>query len=411
VKQNKKKIFNDPVYGFITIQHPLLFDLIEHTWFQRLRRIRQLGLSHMVYPGALHTRFHHALGALFLMGQAIETIRSKGHEITEEEALSVQVAILLHDIGHSPFSHALEHSIIRGLGHEAVSILFMEHLNDEFHGQLTMAIRIFKNDYPKKFLHQLVSSQLDMDRLDYLNRDSFYTGVLEGTIGAQRIIKMLDVFEDKLVIEEKGIYSIEKFLVARRLMYWQVYLHKTVLSSEQLLVAILQRAKELTLAGASLFATPTLQLFLLNEFTGADFIKNDGLLAKYAKLDDYDIYASIKVWADHPDLILSRLCIGMIDRKLYKIRLQKEPFDKEILESYQEKVRAMYHLKEDELHYFAFEGNISNSAYNPLEEPIRILHRDGTLTDLTTASDQLEVAVLSSPVKKHFLCVLPELID
>lgn len=365
----------------------------------------------MVYPGALHTRFPHALGALFLMGQAIETIRSKGHEITEEESLSVQIAILLHDIGHSPFSHALEHSIIKGIGHEEVSILFMEQLNKEFNGQLTVAIRIFKNEYPKKFLHQLVSSQLDMDRLDYLNRDSFYTGVLEGTIGAQRIIKMLDVHDDKLVVEEKGIYSIEKFLVARRLMYWQVYLHKTVLASEQLLVAILQRAKELTTKGVDLFATPTFKIFLLNDFTGNDFNKIPDLLGKYAKLDDYDIYTSIKVWADHPDLILSRLCSGMIDRKLYKIRLQKDPIDKKILEQYKDKVRSLFHLEENDLHYFAFEGTISNSAYNPLEEPIRIMHRDGSLIDLSTASDQLEVAVLSSPVKKHFICVLPELID
>jgi hypothetical protein len=233
LKQNKKKIFNDPVYGFITIPHPLIFDLIEHPWFQRLRRIRQLGLTHMVYPGALHTRFHHALGALHLMSQAIETLRSKGHEITEEEALGTQIAILLHDIGHSPFSHALEHSIVTGITHEQLSILYMERLNEQFNGQLTTAISIFKNEYSKHFLHQLVSSQLDMDRLDYLNRDSFYTGVLEGKIGAQRIIKMLDVFEDRLVIEEKGVYSVEKFIIARRLMYWQVYLHKTVLSSEQ----------------------------------------------------------------------------------------------------------------------------------------------------------------------------------
>ncbi len=410
MKQNKKKIFNDPVYGFITIPHPLIFDLIEHPWFQRLRRIRQLGLTHMVYPGALHTRFHHALGALHLMGQAIETLRSKGHEITEEEALATQIAILLHDIGHSPFSHALEHSIVTGITHEQLSILYMERLNLEFNDQLSTAIKIFKNEYPKHFLHQLVSSQLDMDRLDYLNRDSFYTGVLEGKIGAQRIIKMLDVFEDRLVIEEKGVYSVEKFIIARRLMYWQVYLHKTVLSSEQLLVNILLRAKDLTLKGYELFASPILQLFLVNDFKQQDFISEKSLLADFALLDDYDIYSAIKVWVNHPDKVLSRLCDGLVNRNLYKIKLQKDPFPITALKPYLEKAEEIFSVTQEDAHFFAFKGSISNSAYDPLEEQIHIQYRNGDLIELTAASDQLDVVLLSSPVKKHFMCLMPELI-
>ncbi len=411
LKQNKKKIFNDPVYGFITIPHPIIFDLIEHPWFQRLRRIRQLGLTHMVYPGALHTRFHHALGALHLMTQAIETIRSKGHSITEEEALGVQIAILLHDIGHSPFSHALEHSIVTGISHERVSQLFMERMNVEMEGALTIAIQIFKDQYPKKFLHQLVSSQLDMDRLDYLNRDSFYTGVLEGKIGAQRIIKMLDVFEDHLVVEEKGIYSIEKFILSRRLMYWQVYLHKTVLSSEQLLVKILLRAKELIGKGEKLFATPVLAFFLTNNISEEELINDPNLLTNYARLDDYDIFTSIKVWADHPDIVLSRLCSGMVDRKLYKIRLRKDPFSALDIQEYLDKSKKLFGGTDDIHSYFAFRGSISNSAYNPKDEPIRIRRRDGSILELTSASDQLEVAILSSPIHKNFICVLPELLD
>lgn len=408
---NKKKIFNDPVYGFITIPHPLIFDLIEHPWFQRLRRIRQLGLSHMVYPGALHTRFHHALGALHLTTQAVETLRSKGHEITDEEALAVEIAILLHDIGHSPFSHALEHSIVTGISHEAVSLLFMERLNEEFDGALSMAIQIFKGTYSKHFLHQLISSQLDMDRLDYLNRDSFYTGVLEGKIGAQRIIKMLDINDGKLVVEEKGVYSIEKFIVARRLMYWQVYLHKTVLSAEQLLVNILLRAKELVNAGETLFATPTFSYFLQNNCSETDLRQQPDLLNRYAQLDDYDIFCSIKAWTEHPDPVLSRLCNGMVNRRLYKIRLRKDAYLPEEVTPYLAKAVSDFKISDNDAKYFAFRGSISNSAYDPSGEPIRILYRDGSSTELSAASDQMEVAVLSSPIQKHFICVLPELID
>lgn len=408
---NKKKIFNDPVYGFITIPHPLIFDLIEHPWFQRLRRIRQLGLSHMVYPGALHTRFHHALGALHLTTQAVETLRSKGHEISDEEALAVEIAILLHDIGHSPFSHALEHSIVTGISHEAVSLLFMERLNEEFNGALSMAIQIFKGTYNKHFLHQLISSQLDMDRLDYLNRDSFYTGVLEGKIGAQRIIKMLDINDGKLVVEEKGVYSIEKFIVARRLMYWQVYLHKTVLSAEQLLVNILLRAKELVNAGETLFATPTFSYFLQNNCSESDLRHQPDLLNRYAQLDDYDIFCSIKAWTEHSDPVLSRLCNGMVNRRLYKIRLRKDAYLPEEVTPYLAKAVTEFKISDTDAKYFAFRGSISNSAYDPSGEPIRILYRDGSSTELSAASDQMEVAVLSSPIQKHFICVLPELID
>ncbi|MBL7923577.1 MAG: HD domain-containing protein [Bacteroidia bacterium] len=408
---NKKKIFNDPVYGFITLPHPLIFDLVEHPWFQRLRRIRQLGLSHMVYPGALHTRFHHALGALHLTTQAIDTLRSKGQVISDEEALGVEVAILLHDIGHSPFSHALEHSIVTGISHETVSRLLMEKLNEEMGGQLDLAIRIFLGTYEKHFLHQMISSQLDMDRLDYLNRDSFYTGVLEGKIGAQRIIKMLDVFNGKLVVEEKGVYSIEKFIIARRLMYWQVYLHKTVLAAEQLLVKILLRAKELVTKGERLFATPDFQFFLENNFEESDFVRNPELLNRYAKLDDYDVFTSIKVWADHSDTVLSRLCKGMVNRQLYKIRMRKDPYSDLDTTNYRKTAMNAFRLSEEESHYFAFKGSISNSAYDPKGEPIRILYRDGSSIELSAASDQMEVAVLSSAIQKHFICVLPELID
>ena len=406
---NKRKIINDPVYGFITIPHPLLFDLIEHPWFQRLRRIRQLGLGHMVYPGALHTRFHHALGALHLTTQAIDTLRSKGHEITEEEALAVLIAILLHDIGHSPFSHALENSIVTDISHETVSLLIMERLNAAFDGQLALAMRIFRGEYPKHFLHQMISSQLDMDRLDYLNRDSFYTGVLEGKIGAQRIIRMLDVHEGRLVIEEKGVYSIEKFIIARRLMYWQVYLHKTVLAAEQLLVNILLRAKELTVRGESLFGSPALLYFLKNSCTESQIRSDASLLETYLQLDDYDVFGALKVWASHSDPVLSRLCNGMVNRKLYKIQLRREPFSSSDTLPYRTRAQEQFGINEHESRFFAFEGSISNNAYDPKGEPIRILFRDGSSTELLSASDQMEVAVLSSPIQKHYLCVLPEL--
>lgn len=363
----------------------------------------------MVYPGALHTRFHHALGAFHLMQQAIETLRGKGHEITSDEELGAMVAILLHDIGHGPYSHALEHSILEGMSHEEVSEKMMAALNQEFNGVLSTGISIFQKSYPKKFLHELVSSQLDMDRMDYLNRDSFYTGVLEGKIGAQRIIRMLDVVDGRLAVEEKGIYSVEKFLIARRLMYWQVYLHKTVLASEQLLVKILLRAKELTLRGRKLFATPPVEYFLSNKVTAKDFETNPSLLNKYAKLDDYEITACIKTWMEDEDIVLARLCEGMIHRKLYKIRLDKEPFSPEKIEDLQNEAVKKFGITKQDSNYFVFAGAIANTAYNPDDQPIRILHRDGTVSELTHASDQMEVAVMSTHIKRHYLCILPEL--
>jgi uncharacterized protein len=406
---NKKKIFNDPVYGFITIPCEIIFDLIEHPWFQRLRRIRQLGLTHLVYPGAIHTRLHHALGALHLMTQAVDTIRSKGHEISDKEAEAVYCAILLHDIGHAPFSHALEHTLIHSGSHEQISLAFMELLNEQFEGKLSTCIDIFTNRYPKQFLHQLVSSQLDMDRVDYLNRDSFYTGVLEGTIGAQRIIKMLEVHNDELVIEEKGIYSIEKFIIARRLMYWQVYLHKTVLGAEQLLIRIIQRAKELCNSGCKLFASPALQHFLHHEFNLKNGARDRKTLELFARIDDYDIYNSVKVWADESDIVLSRLCSGLINRRLYKIRISKEPFDVQAVEEKKKECVSRFGIKEEDAGYFAFTGTISNNAYDPKDEQIRIIYKDGTLKELTEVSDQMDIAILSRPVQKHFLCYLEEL--
>jgi len=334
---NKKKIFNDPVYGFISVPYELILDIIDHPYFQRLRRIKQLGLSHLVYPGALHTRFHHVLGCTNLMQQAIETLQSKGHEITEEEAKGVTLAILLHDIGHGPYSHALEHSIAKGVHHEELSLIFMQKLNEEFNGQLATAIEIFTNRYPKKFLHQLVSSQLDMDRLDYLKRDSFYTGVSEGVVSNQRIIKMLDIVNDELVIQEKGIYSIEKFIVARRLMYWQVYLHKTVISAEFLLVKVLERAKELANKNIELFCSPAFHLFLYNDITKEEFNKIE-VLEAFSKLDDYDILGAIKVWTNHEDKILALLSTMITDRKLLKVAIQKEAFTEDDLEVHKQKM-------------------------------------------------------------------------
>lgn len=406
---NKNKIFNDPVYGFITLPSDLIFDIIEHPWFQRLRRIRQLGLTHMVYPGALHTRFHHALGALHLMTEAIDSIKSKGHEITKEEETGAHIAILLHDIGHGPFSHALENSIVTGISHETLSILMMEELNKEFKGQLTIAIEIFKNTYKKKFLHQLVSSQLDMDRLDYLNRDSFYTGVMEGTIGSQRIIKMLNVFNDELVVDEKGLYSIEKFIIARRLMYWQVYLHKTVLSAENMLVNILKRAKELVQSGENLFTTPALEYFLKNDINPKNLKNKEEFLTIYSQLDDYDIYCTLKVWCSHSDVVLSMLSKGMINRKLYKISLQRDDFEQSTLSEFNEKIAKCWNIRKEDYHYFAFSGKISNSDYNPLGEPIKILMRNQHGITLLGDNEKMDVAILSTPVNKYFLCYMPEL--
>lgn len=400
---NKKKIFNDPVYGFISVPYELILDIIDHPYFQRLRRIKQLGLSHLVYPGALHTRFHHVLGCTNLMQQAIETLRSKGHEITENEAMGVTLAILLHDIGHGPYSHALEHSIAKGVHHEELSLIFMERLNKEFNGQLDTAIEIFTNNYPKKFLHQLVSSQLDMDRLDYLKRDSFYTGVSEGVVSNQRIIKMLDIVNDELVIQEKGIYSIEKFIVARRLMYWQVYLHKTVISAEFLLVRTLERAKELAKQGVELFSSPAFRLFLYSDVTKEDF-KKEEVLTAFSQLDDYDVLGAIKVWTQHDDKILSLLSSMITDRKLLKVSIQKEAYKKEELDQYKKRIAEQLSISYEEASYFVFTDVIENNAYNADSDSINILYKSGKVLDITEASDNFNIQALTKPVKKYFLC-------
>ena len=397
------KILNDPIYGFIRIPHGIIFELIEHPYFQRLRRITQLGLSYLVYPGAYHTRFQHAIGATHLMNKAVQQLRSKGHKITEEEEVAVSIAILLHDIGHGAFSHALEHSIAHEISHEDLSLLFMEKLNEEFNGQLTTAIQIFKNEYRKCFLHQLVSSQLDMDRMDYLKRDSFYSGVQEGIIGSDRIIHMLNVVDDELVVESKGIYSIEKFLIARRIMYWQVYLHKTVLSAENMLIKVLKRAKELSQLGEKLFGSSALNFFK-NNFTLNDFRKNEEVFQSFTRLDDQDVLGAIKEWQFHDDKILSTLSNKIINRKLLKIEITDESVSEKILTEMKSRVADYYKIDITETHYLAFEDSISNNAYTSHKSNINILYKDGILKDIADASDQLNISALSKPVKKHFFC-------
>jgi len=401
---NKKKLFNDPVYGFVSIAYETVFDLIEHPYFQRLRNIKQLGLTHLVYPGALHTRFHHALGAMHLMGIALETLKNKGVAITDEEAEAVTIAILLHDIGHGPFSHALESCIVPGVQHEALSVLIMHRLNKTFNGKLSLAIAIFENKYEKKFLHQLVSSQLDMDRLDYLNRDSFYTGVSEGVIGFDRILKMLHVVNDELVVEEKGIYSIEKFLISRRLMYWQVYLHKTVIAAEQLLVKIFQRAKAIANKGVPLFASPSFNLLLANKISTEAFYENELYLDAFMKLDDSDLFSAIKVWAEHEDPILAKLCKLLIDRKLFTIEMQNEAFTPKSIQAHKDKLTISFPLTSEEQDYFIFSGKITNNAYNMEVGKINILTKSKGLIDIADASDNLNLSALSKTVEKYFIC-------
>lgn len=406
---NKKKIINDPVYGFITIPSALIYDLISHPYFQRLRYIKQLGMTHLVYPGALHTRFHHALGAMHLMGLALEVLRNKGHQITAEEEEAATIAILLHDIGHGPFSHALEHTLVNGIKHEDISMLMMDQLNEEFDGRLTQAITIFRGKYHRNFFCQLISGQLDLDRMDYLNRDSFFTGVSEGVISFDRIIKMFNVVDDQLVIEEKGIYSIEKFLIARRLMYWQVYLHKTVIAGEQLLVKILERAKELASNGANLFATPALQHFLINDVTALNFFEDETHLAQFAKLDDQDIYAAIKVWASDNDPILSRLCKMLNARKLYKVEISNIAPSEERVAQLAEKTKALLNVDEDDVAYFVFTDTIRNRAYNAGNSNINILMKNNLLVDIAKASDLSNLESLDKTVKKYILCYIKDI--
>ncbi|WP_113660895.1 HD domain-containing protein [Pedobacter nanyangensis] len=406
---NKKKIINDPVYGFITIPSELVFDLISHPYFQRLRYIKQLAMTHIVYPGALNTRFHHALGAMHLMSLALEVLKSKGHDISPDEEEAANIAILLHDIGHGPFSHALEHTLAQGIKHEDISLLMMNKLNEQFGGRLNKAISIFKGQYPRKFFCQLISGQVDLDRMDYLNRDSFYTGVSEGVISFDRIIKMFNVVDDQLVVEEKGIYSVEKFLIARRLMYWQVYLHKTVIAGEQLLVKILERAKALTSRGQVLFATPALQHFLQNDVSSANFFEEDLHLAQFAKLDDQDIYASIKVWADNDDHILAKLCRMLSARQLYKVEISNEPPDPERVEKLALRTAQALDVGEDDLSYFVFTDTITNRAYNAESSNINILMKNGTLSDIAKASDLSNLESLDRTVKKYILCYVRDI--
>ncbi len=401
---NKNKIINDPVYGFISIKTPLLFDLIEHPYFQRLRYIKQLGMTHLVYPGALHTRFHHALGAMHLMNLALEHLQSKGHTITKKEEEAACVAILLHDIGHGPFSHALEHTLVKGLSHEKISQQLMQNLNSQFNGKLDLAIQIFNNQYHKKFLHQLISGQLDLDRLDYLNRDSFFSGVTEGMVSSDRIIKLLNIKDDNLVVEEKGIYSIEKFLIARRLMYWQVYLHKTVIAAEQLLVKILERAKELALSGENLFATPALKHFLYNDISEKDFLNDQVHLQYFSLLDDHDVMSSIKVWQLHPDFILKTLCSFLNNRKLYKVEIGFDKVDDIKFKKIKQEIIDRLHISEEDTKYFVFTDTINNMAYKTGNTSINVLMKDGSLKDIAVASDNSNLEALSKTVTKNILC-------
>ncbi len=411
LKINKRKIINDPVFGFISIRSDLVYDIIEHPFIQRLRRIRQLGFSSLVFPGSNHTRFEHTLGAMHLMNSAIEVLRQKGVDITDDEAEAAAVAILLHDIGHGPFSHAMEFSLVAGFNHEKFSLIMMEKLNEEFEGKLDTALQIFTNVYPKKFLHQLVSSQLDVDRLDYLRRDSFYCGVVEGNIGSDRIIKMLNVKGDNLVVDKKAIYSIEKFLIARRLMYWQVYLHKTVIAAEYLLLKVLKRAKEISSQNSDLFGPPHFKWFLQNSFSSENMndnnIKNE-LIKNFVLLDDTDILSSIKVWCNNPDPILSFLSKAIINRKLFKIKISDYAFSEEKINSLKLKAIKLFSVNHHEVDYFVFSDIISNSAYESGSENIMILSANGKTLDFREASD-INLGTLTKTVRKHFLCYPKEL--
>ena len=402
---NKRKIINDPVHGFIIIPTDFIFDLIEHPYLQRLRRIKQLGLTSFVYPGATHTRFQHALGAVYLMVQAIDNIRQKGTTITDEEAEAASAAILLHDIGHGPFSHALEESIISGVTHEDLSLLLMNNLNEEFGGKLDMALAIFNNNHPNKFLHQLVSGQLDMDRMDYLMRDSFYAGVAEGTIGTERIIKMLNVIDGQLVVEAKGIYSIEKFLIARRLMYWQVYFHKTVIAAENLLLQLLRRAKELAGIDKSLYATESLGYFLKNNIAPEDLETRKSVILNYfTNLDDDDIMVSAKSWSSHSDPLLSLLSRNLVSRKLPRVKIQDKPFDESLLAMLRKAAAQKSGLPLNEAGYLVYTGLIANKAYSDKTDTIKVLYNTGELKDFSRASDIFHLQNLMETNKKYFLC-------
>ncbi len=401
---NKRKIINDPVYGFITIPGSLLYDIIQHPYFQRLRRIKQLGLADLVYPGALHTRFHHALGAMHLMGEALKTIREKGTEISAEEFEAAQIAILLHDVGHGPYSHVLENTLLHGVPHEALSVLIMRKLNEHFEGKLTLAIQIFENKYYRKFFNQLVSGQLDIDRLDYLNRDSFFTGVSEASIGSERIIKMLHVVDNELVVEQKGIYSLENFLNARRLMYWQVYLHKTAISAEVMLINIIKRAKEIFPAQAPSFCQGPLSLFLEKNIRLADIEGDPEVLKGFLLLDDTDILASLKAWQHSSDYILATLCTMLLERKIFKIQITEQPTSSQNKQRLTEKLLLNPAIQAEHLAYFIHEGIASNEAYNENSQNINILTKDKKILEISAASDLPTIKALSNIVKKYYLC-------
>ena len=401
---NKRKIINDPVFGFINIPDGVVYDIIQHPYFQRLHRIKQLGLSMYVYPGAQHTRLQHSLGAMHLMGEAITQLREAGHAISNDEETSAKACILLHDIGHGPFSHALEHSLVPGVSHEELSVILMEEMNRQFGGQLNMAIQIFRNEYPKRFLHQLVSGQLDMDRLDYLSRDSFFSGVSEGIIGSSRIIKMLNLHEGQLVVEAKGIYSIEKFLVARRLMYWQVYLHKTSVAAEKMLVNILRRAKELAAGGVDLFGSPSLRYFLYNNAEKKEFLQKGAALHHFVMLDDADFISALKVWMSHPDTVLSVLCTAFINRKLFKVEIKTEKSTTDEMKEWELRYCNHFGIRPEEARYFMADETVTTDTYSSDDDTINILMKDGTIRDISEASDMLNIAVLTRKVCKHYFC-------
>ena len=403
-RNNKKKIINDPIYGFISIPDEFIFDVIEHPYMQRLRRISQLGLSHLVYPGAVHTRFQHVVGAMHLMGKAINVLKNKGCEISDDEKRAVLLAILLHDIGHGPFSHALEFDIVKSVTHEDISAYFIQSLEQSFGSDLNLALKIFEDKHEKPFLHQLVSSQLDMDRLDYLNRDSFFSGVSEGIIGSDRLIEMLAVHKGQLVLEEKGIYSVEKFIVARRLMYWQVYLHKTVVAAEYMLIYALRRAKWLARKGVDVFSSPALSFFLNKDLSKQEFENDKSVLENFAALDDYDILQSLKVWSNHKDATLKFLSSSIVNRKLFKIEIAKEPFSDKTIASVKNKLLTTGTYNEMDLSFLVFSDKLVNKAYNQKFQNINLLMKTGEIVDLSEASDNLNISALARPVEKYFLC-------
>ncbi|MFC2467779.1 MAG: HD domain-containing protein [Capnocytophaga endodontalis] len=399
--RNKLKIINDPIYGFIHIPSTLVFDIIEHPYFQRLRRINQMALSYLVFPGAKHTRFEHVLGCVFLMQKTVEMLRFKGIQISDKEAEGLYIAILLHDIGHGPFSHAMEHSIVEGISHEEISLLFMQELNKVFNGKLETAIAMFQGTYPRKFMHQLISSQLDMDRADYLKRDSFYTGVAEGNINSERLISMLNVRNDELVVEEKGLYSVEKFLIARRLMYWQVYLHKTSVAAEQILIRLLNRAKELVQQGQKLTMSTALAFFVKNKISKDNFSQE--VLEMFARLDDTDIISAMKEWQFHPDVVLSKLSKMLLNRDLLKIKVRLNDFEEQKIKRLQ-KLSLAKGVDEKDMKYFVFTGVMTNRAYNPENEIIKILTKNGRVVDLSKTSEAINLEPLSQVTERYYIC-------